>query len=745
MATINPNDLSPTGRAALEYVEQGLAVIPIKAGEKKPAISKWTSEYFTTPAQVAGWWGKNPHQGVGIVTGAASSGVFALDLDRHKEGADGVELAERWQGEHGAFPETWACITGSGGTHLYYRGDVALANSANEFLGVDVRATGGFVVAPPSAHPDTGAAYEWSVSPDDMEVAEANDSVLAFIEFAREDKEGRKAEKRGKAEKKGDHDPDGGEAYKLPDVIEKGGRNEELFSYGRHLLGIGNSHDEVAALVRVANQARCKPPLPAGEVEKTIESINSKKPGRGPVSIFKVDSRRSKIRDEYCGRTVGFLENTPELNEHLKFNTLKSTLYVLGPCIPNTEFKAPHQLTEGESMNIFSRLQHNYGIRNKSTYQDALAAFGGMTRHQYNPLDELLDQLPKVEFVDPAEAGSADARIRISNDGGKTWGEEQPAVSGHLFGEYLGVERDTYTVQVELLMLRQLVARAMHPGCKADHMIVFVGKQGCGKSTFVSLLAPSPDYFLEGFSNFDTEDLKRLAGALVVEIPELDGFGKRDKNRIKAVITQTTDLYRDSYAKRPAAHPRTATFYGTTNDASFLNDETGARRFLVVESTKDEQDADPRLFDGTAAAAIRQAWAENLALLHLWGEAKFLQSLVLPPEALAQGAKVREKYAEEDAEANDVRDHLAQLVAVWRANGGNRPRVNVKYVYAEALNVGEERFHTMVTTWQKNHVAAILDTTPGWERMEGKARVTSPTGYGTINYGTARTWEYVGE
>lgn len=273
MATINPNDLSPTGRAALEYVEQGLAVVPITVGEKKPSISKWTSQYFTTPEQVAGWWGKNPNQGVGIVTGAASSGVFVLDLDRHKEDADGAELAKKWQDEHGAFPETWTVITGSGGTHLYFRGDVSLANSANEFLGVDVRATGGFAVAPPTTHPATGAAYEWSISPDDMEVAEANDSVLAFIEFVREDKERRKTEKKAK---KGAGE---GTGYKLPGVIEKGGRNDELFRYLCSRRGKGLGDAEISALAAEANRTRCKPALDQRELDAIIKSVCSYEAG----------------------------------------------------------------------------------------------------------------------------------------------------------------------------------------------------------------------------------------------------------------------------------------------------------------------------------------------------------------------------------------------------------------------------------------------------------------------------------
>jgi hypothetical protein len=57
-------------------------------------------------------------------------------------------------------PPTRCVRTGSGGWHLYYRhpGGV-LAAKLHGHPGIDIKADGGYVVAPPSIHPSTGQPY----------------------------------------------------------------------------------------------------------------------------------------------------------------------------------------------------------------------------------------------------------------------------------------------------------------------------------------------------------------------------------------------------------------------------------------------------------------------------------------------------------------------------------------------------------------------------------------------------------
>jgi len=262
---------SPLAEAAHDYVERGLAIIPLGVGKKEPVTKSGLNDWTDNPGQIDVWWGQGEHAGkrgnpsynIGMACGQVSGGIIAIDLDCHSDEANGLHFLRDWEVEHGKLPETWTQITGSGGKQLFYRAGQDIRNSANGEIGVDVRGNGGYVVLPPSLHP-CGDCYEWSISPDDMDVADADDKVYDFIRAVS------KTKKRG----------DGWNAEKtgIPSEIKEN-RNETLFSLGRSFLSRGTGHDEVATLIRSLNATICRPPLPEGEVEKLIGSINSKEPG----------------------------------------------------------------------------------------------------------------------------------------------------------------------------------------------------------------------------------------------------------------------------------------------------------------------------------------------------------------------------------------------------------------------------------------------------------------------------------
>ena len=742
---MNDEYVSPCGRAAVEYIGKGLAVLPLKPRSKEPATKNGSSDWGDDIGQAQVWWDfgelsykhvGNPDFNVGIVCGQVSGGVIAIDIDIHGD-VDGTATLKDWETAHGKLPETWTQITGSGGKQLFYRASREIRPSVNDKIGIDIRGDGSYVVAPPSLHP-CGEYYEWSISPDDMEIADADDRVYAFIDYVRPHGSGLDGKPK--------------ERFFLPDEIDHP-RNETLFKYGCSLREKGLSDVEISDLLHLANSTRCKPPLSEAELNKIIRSVCGYAPGNserkaklpaaietsgGGVSIFdRPDEPAKRISDETVDKVKSILLGLAEIDSNIKYNVFDSRLHVLGECIPGCPFDSPHVLTEGESINLLTVLERDYGVRNKGKFLDALTGFGSLDDHQYNPMKDLLGTLPVVRFADEGTAGCTGATISISYDRGKTW-QASTAIAGSLCYEYLDVEPSTYTMEVEKLMFRQLVARALHPGCKADHMVLFVGKQGTGKSTFVRLLALDPEFFLEGFSNFDTEDLKRIVGKLVVEIPELDGFNGKDKNRIKSIITQATDTYRESYARTSSEHQRTALFFGTTNDGTFLNDETGSRRFLVLESGCEQQGADPRLFDGTAAADIRQAWAETLALYRMEGEGEFLKSLRLPPETAREAFEVQEKYSEESAIKTSVmtyiEDREAEIKAAVEAKRMPNIRTSVKQVMVEAMGYDDFKMNTC-PKWIINSVTSTLNSCQerGWKRVE-RGR--------NGKYGIARAWDF---
>ena len=103
---------------------------------------------------VARRWSGDPHR----------RGLIVLDVD----GEDGAESLHQLERQHGELPETARCVTGSGGAHYYFRGSAR--NSVGKIgAGLDIRADGGYVVAPPSPHLN-GRSYEWDLPPEDAEL-----------------------------------------------------------------------------------------------------------------------------------------------------------------------------------------------------------------------------------------------------------------------------------------------------------------------------------------------------------------------------------------------------------------------------------------------------------------------------------------------------------------------------------------------------------------------------------------------
>ena len=149
---------------ARDYAERGWRVLPIKPGEKRPPMKAWQDAATTDLETIDTWWTKRyPEHGVGIATGAGS-GIWVLDIDV-SNGKPGAETLAALEAEHGPLPRTATVRTGSGGQHLYWLlpEGFEVRNDAGKRLGpgLDVRGEGGQVVAPPTFHPTTGAAYEW--------------------------------------------------------------------------------------------------------------------------------------------------------------------------------------------------------------------------------------------------------------------------------------------------------------------------------------------------------------------------------------------------------------------------------------------------------------------------------------------------------------------------------------------------------------------------------------------------------
>jgi hypothetical protein len=129
-------------------------------------------------------------------------------------------------------------------------------------------------------------------------------------------------------------------------------------------------------------------------------------------------------------------------------------------------------------------------------------------------------------------------------------------------------------------------------GCVLDDkvinhtVIVFSGKQGLGKTTWVEKLVPKPlkEYLFSGTINPNNKDtLVQLSECMLINLDELENLNRSEIGSLKEIITKTQIRMRRAYGHNNETMPRRASFAGSVNTAQFLNDSTGSRRFLCFE------------------------------------------------------------------------------------------------------------------------------------------------------------------
>jgi predicted P-loop ATPase len=183
-----------------------------------------------------------------------------------------------------------------------------------------------------------------------------------------------------------------------------------------------------------------------------------------------------------------------------------------------------------------------------------------------------------------------------------------------LFTRYFNSKDTGYTQAAATNFLTSMVARVLHPGCKADAMLILEGPQGAGKSSALQVLGG--EWYAEATETVLSKDFfVALQGKWLVEIGELDAFNRAETTRVKQVITATADRYRAPYGRHAQDYPRQCCFVGTTNDDEYLRDPTGARRFWPVRVTDIDRDGLAEVREQLFAEAVMRfdeghAWWE---------------------------------------------------------------------------------------------------------------------------------------
>jgi len=266
---------------AQHYAERGWHVIPLHGvseewkctcGDpncqnpgKHPRIKGWQNQATTDPQQIRQWFIQWPDSNIGIVTGR-TSGIVVVDVDGHTT----LNL-----------PPT-ARVKTRRGYHHYYRYPPGVEEIRTTIKvikapdGVDIKADGGYVVAPPSRYP--GGMYLWE---GELELALFPPELLQLVERPRGGipfEEGRRR-------------------------IPEGVRNDTLTSLAGFLRQRGDFDEEdISKILHQHNEKYCDPPLPPEEVDKIARGIQ-----RYPTEVPLTDVGNAKRLVYRHGRDIRYV------------------------------------------------------------------------------------------------------------------------------------------------------------------------------------------------------------------------------------------------------------------------------------------------------------------------------------------------------------------------------------------------------------------------------------------------------
>jgi putative DNA primase/helicase len=173
-----------------------------------------------------------------------------------------------------------------------------------------------------------------------------------------------------------------------------------------------------------------------------------------------------------------------------------------------------------------------------------------------------------------------------------------------------------YARAVGTKFLLAAARRVREPGCKYDHMPIFEGDQGLGKSAAIAALFGA-SYFTDGMpADIGSRDAAMaLHGVWAAEFPEIDQIIRADVETVKAFLSRAVDRYRVPYGRGFIGVKRQCVVCGTTNRTDYLRDVSGNRRFWPIEcKTADKTWVEVNRDQLWAEAAVREANGESIWL-----------------------------------------------------------------------------------------------------------------------------------
>lgn len=397
-------------------------------------------------------------------------------------------------------------------------------------------------------------------------------------------------------------------------------------------------------------------------------NYTSYEPNKKEDSDFELDRDYRGDIQKTINNYVMILSNDPQIKGRIKFNDVTE----------KAEFNGEIWTDTTDSM-LRNLIEKKYGIDNKDKYYNAARII--WNENKYNPIKDLIKSV------------KWDGAPRIEN----------------MLCKWLKAENNPYSREVSRLIFAGGIHRLYNPGCKFDEMVVLIGGQGVGKSTFVEWLNMSSEYFNDVDTIKGQKGMEAVQGRWICEMGELKAFKEVGEDTAKSFLSRRSDNYRAPYDKYILDHPRKCIFIGTTNNEEFLTDHTGNRRYYPITCYSNASD----LFNN------EQELREDI--LQCWAEAKYLYDL---GEISPVFNKKLNHYLEEAREQAEEYDYRKDLIADFLAD---KNECCIAQVAAEALKMGVD-----ISKRESLEVGNLIASIKGWERTKERKAIG--------NYGRQRVF-----
>lgn len=332
--------------------------------------------------------------------------------------------------------------------------------------------------------------------------------------------------------------------------FQTGDRNNHFSEYAFHLGRFGFQTDQIKEVIESINEYILEDPLPDSEIETILR----------PETMEKLKDIEEQVKNGSVSPET-FCKFLKSLGVSIRYNELLNIVEYDG--IPKgDDWQSITDIQNVMPIKLMYEFRKFTGKQNITRHQITDLIILEADTHTYNPVKQ---------FLQSAEWDGKDRFPDLFKILGVT-DEIQKSFIRKWFYQTAGIPFNS-----------------MEAPFQAEGVLILQGAEGIGKTRFFQQLAVNPLWFSSLDKELTTKNkdiLIQMLSVWIAEIGEVDRTFKANKSDVKSFITSRDDTIRKPYRMEQVKKARTTSFCGTTNKNTFLNDDTGSRRWWIIPVNK---------------------------------------------------------------------------------------------------------------------------------------------------------------